>query len=133
MARTRDSPDPAHICKRPRRLPEPVPGPKIEYFTPLLFDHNSIAALSTAYAASTPFKHALVEKIFQDDLLIRVKDECISHLSFAEKETDIYKVNQTGDLASLNYLDSEQISLLPNLLTLRDALYSSQLPSPQSR
>jgi Rps23 Pro-64 3,4-dihydroxylase Tpa1-like proline 4-hydroxylase len=34
------------------------------------------------------------------------------------------KVNQTGDLASLNYLTSEQISLLPNLLTLRDALYS---------
>jgi Rps23 Pro-64 3,4-dihydroxylase Tpa1-like proline 4-hydroxylase len=35
-------------------------------------------------------------------------------------------VNQTGDLASLNYLTPEQISRLPNLLALRDALYSSK-------
>jgi prolyl 3-hydroxylase /prolyl 3,4-dihydroxylase len=35
------------------------------------------------------------------------------------------QVNQTGDLASLNYLTTSQISLFPNLLTLRDALYSS--------
>ncbi|CAK5263102.1 unnamed protein product, partial [Mycena citricolor] len=34
------------------------------------------------------------------------------------------QVNQTGDLASLNFLTSSQISLLPNLLALRDALYS---------
>ena len=39
------------------------------------------------------------------------------------------QVNQTGDLASLNYLTTSQISLLPNLLTLRDALYSSTFRS----
>lgn len=33
-------------------------------------------------------------------------------------------MNQTGDLASLNYLTQEQLTLLPNLLKLRDALYS---------
>ena len=50
-------------------------------------------------------------------------------LSLSLSVTCLAQVNQTGDLASLNYLDSEQISLLPNLLTLRDALYSSQFRS----
>ena len=33
---------------------------------------------------------------------------------------------QTGDLASLSYLTKEQIALLPNLLKLRNALYSPE-------
>ena len=36
------------------------------------------------------------------------------------------KVHQTGDLASLSYLAEAQIALLPNLLKLRDALYSEE-------
>ncbi|KAG2013135.1 nuclear protein [Coprinopsis cinerea AmutBmut pab1-1] len=89
-----------------------------------LFDHNHIARLHDAYDASEPFKYAVVDKLFQDDLLKKVKDECLGQLSFTEKETDIYKVNQTGDLASLNFLAPEQLARLPNLLALRDALYS---------
>ncbi|KAJ6616232.1 nuclear protein [Mycena sp. CBHHK59/15] len=89
-----------------------------------VLDHTNIAQLHSGYVSNEPFKYAVVEKLFQDDLLQKVKDECLSELSFTEKETDIYKVNQTGDLASLNYLTSSQISLLPNLLALRDALYS---------
>jgi prolyl 3-hydroxylase /prolyl 3,4-dihydroxylase len=34
-------------------------------------------------------------------------------------------VNQTGDLASLSYLSDEQRALFPNLVVLRNALYSS--------
>jgi prolyl 3-hydroxylase /prolyl 3,4-dihydroxylase len=34
------------------------------------------------------------------------------------------QVNQTGDLASLSYLTEKQVALLPNLVKLRDALYS---------
>jgi prolyl 3-hydroxylase /prolyl 3,4-dihydroxylase len=34
------------------------------------------------------------------------------------------QVHQTGDLASLSYLDKDQLALLPSLLKLRDALYS---------
>jgi Rps23 Pro-64 3,4-dihydroxylase Tpa1-like proline 4-hydroxylase len=36
----------------------------------------------------------------------------------------LFQVQQTGDLASLSYLDPEQLALLPGLLRLRDALYS---------
>ncbi|KAK0461659.1 Oxoglutarate and iron-dependent oxygenase degradation C-term-domain-containing protein [Desarmillaria tabescens] len=104
-------------------------GDPVAAFATDLFDHANISRLNTSYLESTPFHYAMVEKLFQDDLLKNVKDECLSELSFTEKETDIYKVNQTGDLASLNYLTSSQISLLPNLLRLRDALYSYEFRS----
>ncbi|KAI0677097.1 nuclear protein [Trametes maxima] len=94
------------------------------HFAPDLFGPSNIHRLHTEYDGSAPFKHVVVDKLFQDDLLQRVKDEALAELSFSEKETDIYKVYQTGDLASLNYLDQQQIALLPSLLTLRDALYS---------
>ncbi|OJT08001.1 Prolyl 3,4-dihydroxylase ofd1 [Trametes pubescens] len=99
------------------------------HFAPDLFGPSNIHRLHTEYDASAPFKHAVVDKLFQDDLLQRVKDEALAELSFSEKETDIYKVYQTGDLASLNFLDLQQIALLPSLLTLRDALYSPMFRS----
>ncbi|KAJ3971029.1 nuclear protein [Lentinula raphanica] len=91
-----------------------------------LLEPSNVAKLHKSYLESEPFRYTRVPKLFQDDLLKKVKDECLGELSFTEKETDIYKVNQTGDLASLNYLDSSQLSLLPNLLKLRDALYSTK-------
>jgi hypothetical protein len=48
--------------------------------------------LKASYNSSEPFKYAIVDKLFQDDLLHKVKDECLNELSFTEKETDIYKV-----------------------------------------
>lgn len=57
-----------------------------------LFDDNVTSRLNSDYHQNTPFKFAVVEKLFQDDLLRKVKDECLSELNFTEKETDIYKV-----------------------------------------
>lgn len=68
----------------------------------------------------------MIDKLFQESLLTRVKDEIVEHLSFTEKETDIYRVLQTGDLASLNYLEESQRKLFPALQTLRDSLYSKE-------
>ena len=48
----------------------------------------------------------------------------IQNLSFTPKETDIYKIHQSGDLANLNGLDDASLKLLPSLLILRDAMYS---------
>ncbi|TFK46891.1 hypothetical protein OE88DRAFT_1714704 [Heliocybe sulcata] len=89
-----------------------------------LLDSENVEQLHHNYETSKPWKHVVVDKLFQDELLRNVKDEILSELSFTEKETDIYKVHQTGDLASLSFLTPEQISLLPSLLTLRDVLYS---------
>ncbi|KAG7097436.1 hypothetical protein E1B28_004780 [Marasmius oreades] len=98
-------------------------------FAPGVLDYQNISRLHKEYEESQPFHYAIVETLFQDDLLKNVKDECLSELSFTTKETDIYKVNQTGDLASLNYLTDSEISLLPNILKLRNALYSNAFRS----
>ncbi|TFY73860.1 hypothetical protein EWM64_g10154, partial [Hericium alpestre] len=95
-----------------------------ECFASNLFDPSNIQRLHNSYKTSEPYKYTLVEKLFQDQLLMNVKDECLSELHFTEKETDIYKVHQTGDLASLSFLTESQIALLPHILKLRDALYS---------
>jgi hypothetical protein len=61
-------------------------------FAPGLFDLTHIRELHTTYAANLPFKYAVLEKLFQDELLENVKDECLRELHFSQKETDIYKV-----------------------------------------
>jgi len=58
-----------------------------------LFGPENVQKLHQAYASSEPFKYAIIEKLFQDDLLQNVKDECMKELSFTEKETDIYKAS----------------------------------------
>lgn len=49
----------------------------------------------------------------------------IQEISFTLKETDLYRIHQSGDLVNLDALDSSSLKLLPSLLILRDALYSS--------
>ena len=93
-----------------------------------LLDKENVQRLRQEYAESEPFKYARVETLFQDDLLRKVKDECVGHLSFTEKETDIYRVSASvtcpfptlfGVYVSLPhrgrysvFLTSEPISLL---------------------
>lgn len=62
------------------------------HFATNLFSGNNISLLSEQYNVSQPFKHVVIDKIFQESLLMKVKDEIVEHLSFTEKETDIYKV-----------------------------------------
>ena len=86
------------ITAIPAPTPVPAPAPAndpqdvIACFAPDLFDADNVGRLAASYYTSEPFKHALVEKLFRDDLLQQVKDECLSELHFTEKETDIYKV-----------------------------------------
>lgn len=63
------------------------------HFHPDLFSSENIQQLHQAYADSEPFKYAIIEKLFRDDLLKNVKDECMNELSFTERETDIYKAS----------------------------------------
>lgn len=53
-----------------------------------------------------------------------MREEITSNVEFTPKETDIYKIHQSGDLANLDGLDDESLSKLPSLLSLRDAVYS---------
>ncbi|KAF8607665.1 hypothetical protein BDV93DRAFT_536573 [Ceratobasidium sp. AG-I] len=98
-------------------------------FHPGLLEGQSVTGLNEQYAASQPYKHAVIPTLFSDELLRNVKDEILENVSFTEKETDIYKVHQTGDLASLSYLTPEQQALFPALMKLRESLYSPEFRS----
>lgn len=52
-----------------------------------------------------------------------------ANVHFTPKETDIYKIHQSGDLANLDGLDDESLAKLPSLLALRDAIYSESFRS----
>lgn len=58
------------------------------------------------------------------ELLRNVRSEIQENLSFTPKETDIYKIHQSGDLANLDGLSDSSLKLFPSLLELRNALYS---------
>ncbi|EEQ34680.1 putative component of NuA3 histone acetyltransferase complex [Microsporum canis] len=89
-----------------------------------LLEKDTLEKYKAAYATSGPYKHGVIFPLINDDLLRSVRNEIQEHISFTEKETDIYKIFQSGDLANLDGLDDESLSRLPSLLKLRNALYS---------
>ncbi|CAM1506849.1 Fc.00g064900.m01.CDS01 [Cosmosporella sp. VM-42] len=89
-----------------------------------LFDQKVLDSYTEKYAESAPYKHAVINGLIDDALLRRVRDEIKANVSFTPKETDIYKIHQSGDLANLDGLDNESLAKLPSLLRLRDGIYS---------
>ncbi|ODQ66259.1 hypothetical protein NADFUDRAFT_45774 [Nadsonia fulvescens var. elongata DSM 6958] len=95
-------------------------------FHSTVFEPNYEHQLRDEIANSEPYKHGVIPKLMDDKLLRKVRNEIMSELHFTKKETDIYKVFQTGDLANLSGLDQAELSRLSSLLTLRNGLYSKQ-------
>lgn len=89
-----------------------------------MFDKKVLDEYTTEYATSSPYKHAVIHELVNDKLLRSVRDEVQANVQFTRKETDIYKIDQSGDLANLDGLDDESLAKLPSLLSLRDAIYS---------
>jgi Rps23 Pro-64 3,4-dihydroxylase Tpa1-like proline 4-hydroxylase len=79
---------------------------------------------TSQYASSAPYKHSVIPELVDDALLRNVRSEIKANVHFTPKETDIYKIHQSGDLANLDGLDNDALAKLPSLLALRDALYS---------
>lgn len=91
-----------------------------------LFDEDTLKAYTDAYAASSPYLHSVISDLVDDALLRSVRQEIRSNVQFTPKETDIYRIHQSGDLANLDGLDDGALQKLPTLLRLRDVLYSQQ-------
>ena len=87
---------------------------------------DSAAALRAAHDSSGPYTHVVLKDLADPDLLRSVRDEVIHNVQATYKETDLFKVFQTGDLANLDDLDPESAAKLPSLMRLRDALYSAE-------
>lgn len=89
-----------------------------------LLSDESIRGLRQSYVESGPYKHVVIQDVFDTELLRRVRLECLSALHATYKETDIYSVFQTGDLANLDGLPEDELRQVSALKTLRDTLYS---------
>ncbi|KAI0535946.1 Oxoglutarate and iron-dependent oxygenase degradation C-term-domain-containing protein [Xylaria digitata] len=89
-----------------------------------LFDKKVLEQYTREYSESSPYKYAVIHELISDKLLRAVRDEIKDNVSFTPKETDIYKIHQSGDLANLDGLGNEALAKLPSLLALRDAMYS---------
>ncbi|WFD36275.1 putative component of NuA3 histone acetyltransferase complex [Malassezia cuniculi] len=100
-----------------------------EAFGPGILDDAFIAQKRKEHDESGPYLHAVVQGLVNEDLLRRARNEIVEELHFTEKETDIYKVNQTGDLANLDGLPPTEAERLKALLELRNALYSDTFRS----
>lgn len=90
-----------------------------------LFVEDTLKEYTDSYAQSEPYKHCVINSLIDDELLRAVRNEIREHVHFTPKETDIYKIHQSGDLANLDGLDDSALEKLPSLLRLRDSLYSS--------
>lgn len=95
-------------------------------FYPGLFTKESRKTIQKTVQASKPYPHCKISKLINDDLLRRVQKEIYTNLNFTSKETDIYKVNQTGDLANMDGLSNEERNKLSSLFELRNAIYSNE-------
>ncbi|CAI7591972.1 unnamed protein product [Penicillium glandicola] len=91
-----------------------------------LFDTAEQQKYTSEYAKSSPYLHGVIHPLIEPALLRSVRDEIETQVSFTEKETDIYKIFQSGDLANLDGLDDSSLSKLPSVLKLRDAMYSAR-------
>ncbi|KAJ5511314.1 Prolyl 4-hydroxylase alpha subunit [Penicillium expansum] len=91
-----------------------------------LFDTAEQQKYTSEYAKSSPYLHGVIHPLIEPTLLRSVREEIETQVSFTEKETDIYKIFQSGDLANLDGLDDSSLSKLPSVLKLRDAMYSAR-------
>ncbi|KAE8154852.1 putative component of NuA3 histone acetyltransferase complex [Aspergillus avenaceus] len=91
-----------------------------------LFDSAEQQKYTEQYTQSEPYKHGVIHPLIEPSLLRAVRDEIQENLDFTEKETDIYKIFQSGDLANMDGLDDASVSRLPSILKLRDAMYSQR-------
>jgi Rps23 Pro-64 3,4-dihydroxylase Tpa1-like proline 4-hydroxylase len=95
-------------------------------FRPDLLTDASRAQAAASFASAQPFPHLVLRDLLGDQgaLLRAVREELVTHVRATYKETDLFRVFQTGDLANLDALDEEQRAKLPALSALRAALYS---------
>ncbi|KAK6205857.1 hypothetical protein LQW54_008152 [Pestalotiopsis sp. IQ-011] len=91
-----------------------------------LLKQDVLDSYTKEYAESEPYKHCVIHELIDDKLLRSVREEIKDNVSFTPKETDIYKIHQSGDLANLDGLGDEALQKLPSLLSLRDAMYSKK-------
>lgn len=98
----------------------------VSFLNNKIFEKEFQEDLRLDISQSQPFRWGTVTELINDELLRSVRTEILGEIAFTKKETDIYKVFQSGDLANLSGLDWNDLSRLPSLYKLRAAIYSEE-------
>lgn len=89
-----------------------------------VLEDAAVPSRRESFLSSAPYGHCVIDGLVDDALLREVREEVIGNLEATYKETDLFKMFQTGDLANLSGLDEASKRRLPALLRLRAALAS---------
>ena len=116
--------------KRSREPPAAAKKPSADPPPPSVFAPDALepSAPRAAFKEATPYMHVRLPSLFDEASLLSVRRE-LQQLSSTFKETDLFKVYQTGDLGNLDARNPEHAALLPATLALRSALYSEAFRS----
>lgn len=98
----------------------------VSFLNNKIFENDFQQNLKLDITNSQPYRWGTVTELINDDLLRSVRKEILGEIAFTKKETDIYKVFQSGDLANLSGLNWDDLSRLPSLYKLRAAIYSEE-------
>lgn len=117
----------ADTGKRAHRAPPEYTDAEIRgFFNEKVWTPEFELTLESQVAQSQPYRWGTITELMDPELLKGVRNEVLLEISFTKKETDIYKVFQSGDLANMSGLDWDDLSRLPSLYKLRAAIYSQQ-------
>lgn len=94
------------------------------FFNQKVWDNDFRESMKQTITDAKPFHWGTITELIDDDLLRAVRKEIETTIHFNEKETDIYRLNQSGDLANLSKMSNEELKRLPNIYKLRQLLYS---------
>ena len=84
--------------------------------------------LSACYRSAQPYRHGLISDLCVPGFLNKVLDEVKNNSKVTFKESDLFRVYQSIDLANLNP-GTDLAKSMPSLMSLRTALYSDQFRS----
>lgn len=99
---------------------------RVEQESPLesrWFDKETATQLRKDHDESGPYRHVVLEDLCTNKGMRSIHDEITVNMKANFKETDLFKVFQTGDLAALTPKEEEA---MPHLMSLRKAIYSNE-------
>ena len=91
-----------------------------------LLTNDSAQKFQQQYATSKPYPHCQLPQLFQPSFLKAVQLEIKDNSKVNFKESDLFKVFQSMDLANLDPNDPNNQERLPHVLQLRQVLYSDE-------
>ena len=106
--------------KQPIVLEPSLPSP----ISQELLSDQSRVQLKSYHDAAEPYKYIVLSPLCNNERMRLVHEEAKNNMTATFKETDLFKVYQTGDLATIDSSDPVKQKQYRHLLSLRDSIYS---------